>query len=1306
MGRPALARILGGRRIAAGARMDDGLAPTLVAQSPEDDSADIPLNVEIVLRFSKPIRFPSAGASISLRENDGGWSTVETWDVTDGGVVGASMGQIRTEGARLFIRPTAFLTPGREYAIRLDDHVVEDFFGRGQTGVSDDEAISFVAGVEYLVDSRATFAAALVHAAGGSDRVYTPVGAISRIVVAAIWGQSNSMHPAPHDGGTTHPDGVGQIDLTPVVRDIPAAFPGLAHGGGLASTDMGFDLAFSEAWLATNPDACLVFAPGGQGSTPIEDFEQGDALHEDLQARINALLAQNPRWTYGFTLWHQGESNVSEAAEGPYVAGAYDPKLDRLIRNFHGGIAGAGPTTPFIAGELARADAESSGFNPGLRTLPDRVGHSAVASAFDLGTTDGNHFSAVGLRTLGARYAATLATVEADQSAPTLVATSPANGSSGNAPGDVVMLTFSETIASPQDEDLQIFVRTDTGAGFVSQEKFSLADGTGDAGGSCAITGDRAVTLTLAEALPANASVALRWHHGAVEDVAGNKIVGVFGDASWAWTTGDDAVDLTASGGSLAFPENNWANTGYAAQEAFAYQAVDDTLDGLFDDTNSALVAIVRFDRSKRNENRQFPIMGTAYPSAGASFYLSYFGTNYFSFGLQGRFRARIADASGNSAIVDSPVWDEDGALVVVRRVGLDVACDWYSLADGARHVGDAVAMAAFTGIPDVRSPIAIGYNDDVTSVAEMPRPEGVWAGEIAFLGHYKGDALTDTNIQNIVAGVAIESETTPANWQWARAYDNENLTLSRPAWATGDGSVPIAKVGAGFRRGSNLLPQSAADYVVLDPLPIGVVYGCLVGRPNAEVPVSGRASSDVDVRMVDAKTGAVVLNWTPVSASSGAFSTTVTVPQYGDWLVMQARLQSDHGVIADMRNEFGVNWRVDIFGQSQLEIGLGASDLGDEIDSGDALKVSILTSKRLSSTVANLGPKLFRVGALPVSDGAVWLTKQWLAYGDGGPLLVVVHAEGGTSALAMINDSDSDRDWADVEAALAFCGDQATAVMWQWATSDNDASDYAHVLDAAFDGVADGVDVLAENIDHYFDDGTYQPGFGRIIQPAMRATSTAPGPFDTDDDGGQYGPSRDEQIAWASAHDATVGPFMNDLEIVATGGPHQVQATGEANHRFGARVAQAIARHVGIDPSEDPEVASVRFTDGTRTAIDVTFTLPNGGVLTAATATAITGFEVGPSGSTVASHAASGGFAAEIVNASGGVVRLAKASGSWNASDVVTYMAGGPLNYGADGPTEAMLLAGVLFETYDLDFLGLGVPAASSQTEHAVEAA
>lgn len=147
-----------------------------------------------------------------------------------------------------------------------------------------------------------------------------------------------------------------------------------------------------------------------------------------------------------------------------------------------------------------------------------------------------------------------------------------------------------------------------------------------------------------------------------------------------------------------------------------------------------------------------------------------------------------------------------------------------------------------------------------------------------------------------------------------------------------------------------------------------------------------------------------------------------------------------------------------------------------------------------------------------------------------------------------------------------------------------------------------------------------------------------------------------------------SLGDYL-DVEICNNSGPHQSPVLGGSatmGERMGVGIAAAFTTGLTID---GPVLTSAAFTDGTRMAIDCSFTLPSGTALATAdgSTTGIRGFRIAPAGSANTAWDWSG-FIAAITGPA--TVRLTKATGAWAAGQRIAYGNGVPVQENAANTT------------------------------------
>ncbi len=124
---------------AAGVAVTDTTPPTLISSSPADNATNVVVGVTIVITFSEDIAFGTG--NILLRQNNGGWATLYTFDVAT--EQGTTAGKVNAVGNQLFIYPDATLANSREFAVQIAGTCITDLAGNAFAGIANDTTLSF-----------------------------------------------------------------------------------------------------------------------------------------------------------------------------------------------------------------------------------------------------------------------------------------------------------------------------------------------------------------------------------------------------------------------------------------------------------------------------------------------------------------------------------------------------------------------------------------------------------------------------------------------------------------------------------------------------------------------------------------------------------------------------------------------------------------------------------------------------------------------------------------------------------------------------------------------------------------------------------------------------------------------------------------------------------------------------------------------------------------------------------------------------------------------------------------------------------
>ena len=119
----------------------DDFAPTIASSTPADDATGVSESTDITITFSEDVAFGSG--SVTLREDDGGFSDWETLDVSTD--TGSGDGSIALSGSTLRIDPSTELASNTSYAVRIDTGVINDTAASPNEfdGIGDDTTLNF-----------------------------------------------------------------------------------------------------------------------------------------------------------------------------------------------------------------------------------------------------------------------------------------------------------------------------------------------------------------------------------------------------------------------------------------------------------------------------------------------------------------------------------------------------------------------------------------------------------------------------------------------------------------------------------------------------------------------------------------------------------------------------------------------------------------------------------------------------------------------------------------------------------------------------------------------------------------------------------------------------------------------------------------------------------------------------------------------------------------------------------------------------------------------------------------------------------
>ena len=163
-----------------------------------------------------------------------------------------------------------------------------------------------------------------------------------------------------------------------------------------------------------------MFVPGAVGGTSFWNhrWNPGDDLYDNLVALTTASSPQHPDWRLRAMLFQGFETD----AKNGMLATTFRRALDRFVRSVRADLRA--PELPIVFGELPPAFVDGhpdrAAIRDELQRATTRLPYIAIASSRSpsVADDDGLHYSTAGLLLIGDRYAAALATAEANAPAP------------------------------------------------------------------------------------------------------------------------------------------------------------------------------------------------------------------------------------------------------------------------------------------------------------------------------------------------------------------------------------------------------------------------------------------------------------------------------------------------------------------------------------------------------------------------------------------------------------------------------------------------------------------------------------------------------------------------------------------------------------------------------------------------------------------------------------------------------------------------------------------------------------------------
>ena len=278
-------------------------------------------------------------------------------------------------------------------------------------------------------------------------------------------------------------------------------------------------------------------------------------------------------------------------------------------------------------------------------------------------------------------------------------------------------------------------------------------------------------------------------------------------------------------------------------------------------------------------------------------------------------------------------------------------------------------------------------------------------------------------------------------------------LTLEPRIWSMSRRLALIALLALAFA--GNALASDPSTGIAIAPFSRDQTVfdtGAARGGNGADIPVHGTADAPdgtaVEMRVIDAATGAEIAPWQRVAGvKSGQWSGVYpALPRSDAWLRPQVRIAGTR-VAATGANSFAAGHVWALYEQSNWDRVFNPRFSGTEPDKVRAPgAVQIFTVDRDADTTQ----RLIISDATPLTAAAVAFANAFSASRPGEKLALALHTQPGTSPLAMVDDSNPKRDWADearLHATITADGARVGLVTSSWIGWDAGPSNVVRLL-------------------------------------------------------------------------------------------------------------------------------------------------------------------------------------------------------------------------------------------------------------------
>jgi hypothetical protein len=654
-----------------------------------------------------------------------------------------------------------------------------------------------------------------------------------------------------------------------------------------------------------------------------------------------------------------------------------------------------------------------------------------------------------------------------------------------------------------------------------------------------------------------------------------------------------------------------------------------------------------------------------------------------------------IQETAGGTLDVYGPAPSKsDGALLAVARIASGtVTVDLFRLSDGAKISGSSTSASlpgAWAGISNLTNNMSIGLGQESAyPVAAGTNRTGMLHCRGEFGGFVMLDAdLDDSDWEAIASGADIETTATSANIRFFAPFA-ENGALSTRISSNNAAYTDTAIGQRGVvLPGSTLRRQSVSTYLTIDrkgdpcicPIPVsgGLTSGLKIGT-GTFIKLTGKSGGLTSGRSLEArvltKGGVVWQDWKKFSTIGSTWSGYIYLPACAEPLRIQVR-DPQSGYVAHLNHDVVTAAVIRMDGQSQDTFALGnvpgvastPDSLNYQFDGAGADTCFIVwrTSENLLTTQHAAIRRGEHYNTNWGGSSQVTFFNELRRMGVSLPIVLVQNAIAGT-AISDLMTTQTNRSWQMIYDTMDLIepdqnGLYAPSIHIETVHSSDcgNGADYWTTLEAYLWGIPTA-HIAGPFVDWLYSGAKFSENIPFVLMPRNREIDTTP--VTQSDDNGTTANTNAALYARAPSIDPA-GRFLLgvpcDVHTLEGGGfTHPAANDPDGQILFTRYLATSAAYGLGVGPYRgfdvtiDPNTPPA-FTDGTNTAIRVTYTGPMGfNLRTYKAVDNPTNFQVADNYQ---------GFTATIESPR--TVLLTITSGSWSSGVVVEDKPGGPGEY------------------------------------------